>query len=174
MPRSSQNRTPPPPINPAELQRLALRYVERFATSRGRLEAYLRRKLRERGGAGDPAAVAEAMVARGYVDDAVYAEAKSSGLARRGYGRQRVVAALRHAGIDAEGVAGALERVDPVAAALAFARRRRIGPYAREAADPDTRRKQLAQMLRAGHPPDLARRIVALPVGVEPDPETFE
>lgn len=162
--------TPRPPIGQPELEKLALRYVERFATSRGRLEAYLRRKLRERGadGAVDPAAAADAMVARGYVDDAFYAEARTSGLARRGYGGQRVVAALRHAGIDEQGVAEAVARLDPLAAALAFARRRRIGPYAREQADRDLQQRQLAQMLRAGHAMAVARRVVALAPGEEP------
>lgn len=176
MPREPRRSTPPPPIDQAALERLALRYVERFATSRGRLEDYLRRKLRERGGEGevDPAAIAEAMVARGYVDDAAFAEAKTAGLARRGYGRQRVVAALRHARIDAAQVDEAVAGVDAAAAALAFARRRRIGPYAAESADPDMRRRQMAQMLRAGHPPDLARRIAAWPPGTEPSPEDLE
>jgi regulatory protein len=171
-----QRPAPRPPINQADLQRLALRYVEKFATSRGRLEAYLKRKLRERGADGetDPAAIADAMVARGYVDDAAYAEAKSAGLARRGYGRQRVVAALRHAGIDQAGVDEAAERIDPVAAALALARRRRIGPWAREAAGPDQQRRQMAQLVRAGHAPGLSRKIVALPPGEEPNPETLE
>lgn len=171
-------RTPAPPIGSADLERLALRYVERFATSSGRLEAYLRRKLRERG-AGEgldpdaPARVAAAMVARGYVDDAAFAGMRASGMARRGYGRSRVAAALRHDGIAAETLAETLVGHDAAEAALAFARRRRIGPFAAEPADPDRQRRQLATMLRAGHPPQLARRIVRLPPGEVPDPETL-
>ncbi|KTW08260.1 RecX family transcriptional regulator, partial [Sphingomonas sanguinis] len=37
------------------LERLALRYVERFATTEGKLVDYLTRKLRERGWAGEGA-----------------------------------------------------------------------------------------------------------------------
>ena len=37
------------PLDAAALDRLALRYVERFATTRGKLADYLRRKMRERG-----------------------------------------------------------------------------------------------------------------------------
>ena len=66
--------------------RLALRYVERFATTRGRLADYLSRKLRERGWTGeaapDPAAVAERMAGRGYVDDRGYAAMKGAALTR--------------------------------------------------------------------------------------------
>ena len=50
------------PLDAAALDRIALRYVERFATTRARLADYLRRKIRERGWDGepvDPAAIAE-------------------------------------------------------------------------------------------------------------------
>ncbi|HKR24262.1 MAG TPA: RecX family transcriptional regulator, partial [Allosphingosinicella sp.] len=55
------------------------------------------------------------------------------------------------------------------AAALRFAERRRIGPFA--AAEPDRagREKALAAMLRAGHPPALAKRLIAAPPGEIPD-----
>ena len=42
-------RRPLPPLNAADLERFALRYVERYATTRGRLAEYLKRKVRERG-----------------------------------------------------------------------------------------------------------------------------
>ena len=49
--------------------------------------------------------------------------------------------------------------------ALAFARRRRIGPFATVAADRAQREKQIAAMIRAGHSFTLARRIAL----AEPD-----
>lgn len=169
MARPLRDRAPPPPIDQAALERLALRYVERFATSRGRLTDYLARKLRERGaeGAVDPRAVAEAMAARGYVDDEAYADARARGLARRGLGERRVTQALRQAGIEAEAIVRATAESSPVEAALAFARRRRIGPYAREAADPKLREKQIAALIRAGHAFGLARKIASLEPGCE-------
>ncbi|MFT4057013.1 MAG: hypothetical protein QM681_21095, partial [Novosphingobium sp.] len=46
-------------------------------------------------------------------------------------------------------------------AALVLARRRRFGPFAVQAAeDAKVQDRQLAAMLRAGHPLDIARRIV--------------
>ena len=45
-------------------------------------------------------------------------------------------------------------------AALIMARRRRFGPFAVQPVDRPAREKHLAAMLRAGHPLDIARRIV--------------
>ncbi len=46
MPRPDRK---PSPLTATRLQDLALSYVARFATTRAKLEAYLVRKLRERG-----------------------------------------------------------------------------------------------------------------------------
>src|SRR4051794_17762494 len=93
-----------PPLNEGTLGELALRYVGRFATTRSKLRTYLHRKLRERGwdGAAEPDVdgVATRFAERGYVDDASYALAKSRSLTGRGYGKRRVVEALRIAGIE--------------------------------------------------------------------------
>ena len=60
-------------------------------------------------------------------------------------------------------------------AALTFARRRRVGPFGPEVADRALRDRQLAAMLRAGHPLDLSRRILAArdlsDLGLESDDE---
>lgn len=171
-------RRPISPLDRRKLDDLALRYVERFATTRGRLADYLRRKIRERGWDGppaDPDALAARMAELGYVDDRAYAEAKASALARRGLGARRVADALRHARVEPED-ADAL-RPDiaerSVDAALAFARRKRIGPFAAQSPDRDLLAKQLAAMARAGHPYDLSRRILDLEPGADVDPEAL-
>lgn len=168
MPRPQR---PRPPLEPSDLERFALRYVERYATTRAKLTDYLKRKIRERGWAGtvspDPAALAERMAELGYVDDRAFAEARAGAMGRRGLGARRVTQALRHAGIDSEdaqAVAPVIE-ADVRASAVAFARRRRIGPFARESADRPLREKQIAAMLRAGHRLDLARHIVGMAPG---------
>lgn len=157
----ARSRKPPTPLDAAALERLALRYVERFATSRGRLTAYLNRKLREYGASGevDSAAVAERMAARGYVDDVAYAEAKAGAMTRRGYGARRVTEALRHAAIDADEIAPIVEGLPAVQAALAYAKRRRIGPFASGLAERPERERQIAALVRAGHGYALSRRI---------------
>ena len=156
------------------MERLALRYVERFATTRGKLADYLRRKVRERGWEGapaDPAALAERMAALGYVDDLAFAQAKAAALGRRGLGARRVSGALMQARVADEERAAVAPQVAEraIEAALAFARRKRLGPWAVREVDRAGREKQLSAMLRAGHPLDLSRRILALPQGVEPD-----
>jgi regulatory protein len=157
-----------PPLDEAGLRDLALSYAARFASTGARLEAYLARKLQERGVAVDgegraaridiPALVAR-LVALGYVDDAAYARMRTRDLGARGYGARRVEQALRAAGVDetirsetAPGE-GASRR-----AAVLMARKRRLGPFgsAGEAgADPLLARKAhekaVAAMLRAGH-----------------------
>ena len=45
-------------------------------------------------------------------------------------------------------------------AALALARKRRFGPFGRDSVDRERRQKQIAAMLRAGHPLDSAREMV--------------
>src|SRR5688500_2515206 len=98
-----RERKPPRPLDPARLEELALSYVARFATSAGKLEAYLNRKLRERGWEGDGDPDASALIARfvaaGYVDDEAWARSKAGSLLRRGYGARRVSQALGAAGI---------------------------------------------------------------------------
>jgi regulatory protein len=158
----------PHPLNSAKLDELALSYVGRFATTRGKLEAYLARKLRERGWDDEaepqPAAIAARFVELGYIDDAAWARGRTDGLLRRGYGPRRVAQALGAAGIEPE----LRESVRPAEAqarqaALAFARRRRFGPFGSEDPDRERREKQLAAMVRAGHGFDAARAVVDAP-----------
>lgn len=165
MPRQTR---PLKPLNRSDLDRLALRYVERFATTRGKLSDYLRRKVRERGWAedepADTAAVAQRMADLGYVDDRLYAEAKAGAMGRRGLGARRIGEALRHAGLDQDDTADLAPMIadNSINSALAFARRKRIGPFAQEAADRPLQQKQLGAMLRAGHALDLSRVIVRM------------
>lgn len=169
-----RNRNVKPPLDAEALDQAALSYAGRYATTRAKLAAYLTRKLRERGwsGAGDPpvAALVERMAALGYVDDRAFASARAAALTRRGYGARRVGAALRGAGIGEEDAVDAREiaAASAWAAALRFAERRRIGPFAAAEADRPAREKALAAMLRAGHPMHLARILVAARPGEVP------
>lgn len=163
--RARRERRPPRPLDRERLNELALAYLARFATSAAKLEAYLRRKLRERGwdGEGEPpvAALVERCVAAGYVDDAAYARSKAGSLRRRGYGSRRIDQSLGAAGIAAElreEVRATL--AEERAAALTLARKRRLGPFGDRPVDRQGREKQLAVLLRAGHRLDIARQVV--------------
>ena len=158
-------RRPPVPLEAARLEELALAYVARFATTAAKLGQYLRRKLRERGWAGpiepDPEALVARFVAAGYIDDAGFARARAGGLRRRGYGERRVEQALRGAGVgEADREAARAGEAEARRAALVMARKRKFGPFGAARPDPARRQKQLAAMLRAGHPLDSARRLL--------------
>ena len=155
-------------------------YVGRFATTRAKLGAYLARKIRERGwggcGAADPAALANRLADQGFIDDAGFAESRARSLTARGYGTRRVAEALRDAGIaEADGAsARRYSEEEAVAAALRFAERRRIGPFAATAPDRHGREKAIAAMIRAGHPFDLARAIASLAPGSPIDRDALD
>jgi len=160
-------RRAPRPLDAKRLDEMAVAYVARFATSAAKLETYLARKLRERGweDEGDPplAAIVGRCVAAGYVDDAAFARAKSGAMLRRGYGMRRSGEALGAAGIAeplrrevrADTGAGAQRR-----AALAMAKKRRLGPFGPGELDRAAREKQIGALLRAGHTLDSARELV--------------
>ncbi len=166
-----------PPLTEAALRDLALHYAARFASTAARLEAYLARKIRERGLAADaegrviapdlPALVAR-LVALGYVDDDAYARTRARDLGSRGYGGRRVEESLRHAGVG-EGLRrqhAPGEAAGRRAAAL-MARKRRLGPFGAQLADGDplvrrkAHEKAVAALLRAGHRYEHARFILA-------------
>jgi regulatory protein len=172
--RPTQPRRPPPPIGAEKLAELALAYVARFATTRARLARYLSRKVKERGweGTAAPADVIAALVEKhadqGFVDDRRFAEARADSLSRRGFGLRRVRQTLWSDGITADDAEPVIEaRADSAwDTAIAFARRRRVGPFATAPiTDPKLRERQIAAFLRAGHGMALARRILALPPG---------
>jgi regulatory protein len=99
----------------------------------------------------------EAIVARfrevGLINDAAYAKSRARSLSRSGRSRRAIAAHLAAKGVDAETARQALPESaeTELAAAIAFARKRRIGPYAREApVDRAAKQKALASMARAG------------------------
>ena len=166
-PRSYERKEkrPPQPLDARRLNDLALHYVARFATSAAKLEDYLKRKLRERGWHGDEdpgvAALTEKLVAAGYVDDAAFAKARSGSLLRRGYGARRIAQTLQAAGIgETERAAARAGAAAQRKAALTMARKRRFGPYGTAELDRPAREKQIAALLRAGHPLESARLLV--------------
>ena len=169
----------PVPLDSRRLEELALRYVGRYATTRAKLIAYLGRKIRERGWQEQREPDLERIATRfsdlGYVDDAAYALAKSRALSSRGYGKRRLDDKLRLAGVREDDSAAARDHADDsaVAAALRFARRRKIGPFASGERDAKQREKAIAAMIRAGHAFALARTIADMPPGTEADEDNL-
>jgi len=149
----------PAEIGPALLDKWALGYLERFASSAENLRRVLRRRVRRRTSDNETvqraAAQIDELVARyresGLLDDAAYAAARARGRLARGEPLRRIAAGLASKGVDAEDRAAALDALretapDPdLAAACAFARRRRLGPYRRGPAD---RNRELGSFAR--------------------------
>lgn len=171
--RTTQKK-PAPPLDNRRLRDLALHYAGRYATTRAKLSSYLQRKIRDRGWKeGEPFADLAEMVNQfaelGYVNDAAFADSKARSFVRRGYGARRLEQELHAAGIEDGDAVGARAQTAACAhaSAEAFARRKRIGPFAAETADPGIKQKQLAAFMRAGHSFDLARRFVQAAPGDE-------
>ena len=100
----------------------------------------------------------------GLLDDAAYAAARVQSLHRRGESATKIRARLAAKGVENAVAAEAVlalrgEIPDPdLAAACAFARRRRLGPYRRSAADP---KRELGVFARAGFGRQVAERVLA-------------
>ena len=174
---AARHRRPRPPLDQARLEELALSYIGRFATTRSKLRLYLNRKLRERGWEGgqspDVEGLAERYARAGLIDDSAFALAKAQSFARRGYGHRRLSANLAAAGVEEDDrvEANAHAEREAAAAALRFAERKRIGPFATEwNEDRKAREKAVAAMVRAGHSLNLALAIVKLAPGEYLDP----
>jgi regulatory protein len=166
------DKKPPPPLNDERLRGLALHYVGKYATTQSKLTTYLARKIRERGWSNKRPPDIDALVRQfaelGYINDAQFAESRSRAFVRRGYGERRLNEDLRASGIVESDAIPAKQHMaeSTFAAAENFARRKRLGPFASEAATPEKRQKQLHAFLRAGHGFEIAKRFVNAEPGV--------
>jgi regulatory protein len=176
--RGKMTETEGRPIDPAVLEKWALGYLERFASSAENLRRVLRRRVRRRIRGDDETVriadgLIDALVIRyresGLIDDAAYAAGRARTRLARGQSLRRIVAGLMAKGVGADDRAAALQALretaaDPdLAAACAFARRRRLGPFRRAPAD---RARELAAFARAGFARREAEAVLACP-----DPE---
>jgi regulatory protein len=158
-------------IDGALIERWALAYLGRFASSAENLRRVLLRRVRrrlpgEREAVAHAAALIDALVARyrqsGLVDDAAYAAGRARSRLRRGQSLRTIRAGLATKGVGAEDAAAAIaalqEDGDPdLAAAGAFARRRRLGPFRR---DPGDRNRELGVFARAGFTRAVAEAVL--------------
>jgi regulatory protein len=174
------SKTPlPKPITEETLENAALHYLERFSASAESLRRVLMRRVwRVAAALGEEpergAALVDALIARyllsGLLDDRRYAEAKSRSLLRRGAPLSSIRQSLGQKGVEGGVVQAVLDELDEecqdqgidadLSAALAYARRRRLGPYRPPEKRPSHRDRDLASMGRAGFSWDLARRVI--------------
>ena len=172
---SQNKRRGPRKATPKYLRNSALYYLERYAASSGHLRRLLQVKVTRSARAHDTdpaegAAAIEALIAdllgMGLLDDARYAQERARILHRRGASMRAIRAGLRAKEIEADDIETALaalreEAAEPeLASALAYARRRHLGPYRKDDARQDFREKDLAALGRRGFGYDLARRVI--------------
>jgi regulatory protein len=157
-------------IGPELLERWALGYLGRYASSAENLRRVLIRRARRYSpeAALQARAQIDAIVIRyresGLLDDSTYAAARVESLHRRGDSLRAIRARLAAKGVPAAVAADAISGLrdkapDPdLAAACVFARRRRLGPFRRGMADPQ---RELAVFARAGFSRRIAVAVLA-------------
>jgi len=167
----------PRKLKPADLKDAALHYLGRYAASSARVRQVLVRRIQRSAKvhAFEPEPllaeldrVIATLTGVGLLNDAAFAEAKARSLNRRGGSKRQIAAKLAGAGVARETATEALSQLNAEmpdaesAAALAFAKRRRLGVF-RTPQDqtPERRRKDLMAMARAGFAFDLAKRALA-------------
>ena len=164
-------------LAPADIKDAALHYLGRYAASTARLRLVLTRRIKRSAKANDldPEPLLQelerviAMLLRtGLLNDASFAEGRARSLNRRGGSRRQIAAKLSAAGVPQATTAQALAGLEDelpdaeFAAAIAYAKRRRLGAFrAKLDGSPERRRKDLMAMARAGFALDLARRALA-------------
>lgn len=157
------------------LENAALYHLDRYATSRAHLARLLmmrvERSARAHGtdreeGAKHIDALLDKLTRNGLLDDRSYAETRTRSLHRRGTSARGIRADLAAKGVAADLIESALaglrdDTADPeVAAAIVYARKRRLGPYRNEEQRREKRERDMAALGRKGFSYDLVRRII--------------
>ncbi|MGM0559874.1 MAG: regulatory protein RecX, partial [Pseudomonadota bacterium] len=102
----------------------------------------------------------------GFLDDAAYARGLARSLHRRGKSARAIEGKLREKGVEAAQIETALRELEEdkpnseFRAAVAFARRRRLGPFRETQARAERRTRDLAALGRQGFSYALARRVI--------------
>lgn len=164
----------PRKATPERLNRAALHYLERYASSAENLRRVLMRRVHRSAmiHGTDPdegRAAVDEIIARyqsaGLLDDAAYAEMRVRSLHRRGASRRLITAKLLEKGVGPEDIDHALARLDTdsrtpdLDAACNYARRRRLGPW-RVSNRADNRNRDLAALGRQGFSMDIALKVI--------------
>lgn len=170
-----RRRRGPKKVSKSYLENAALHYLSRFATSAENLRRVLMRKVdrsaRHHGTeVAEGTAWVEDLIQRyersGLLNDAAYAEARAGDMLRRGTPTKGIRFKLMQKGVGPDDIDAAVETLaedtpaPDLSAAIALARRRRLGPYRPPEAREERREKDLAALARAGFDYDTARRVI--------------
>lgn len=167
-------RKKPRKVSPRYLENAALHYLKRYSATVGQLKRVLGRRvdrsLRAHGGDRAEAlgwvdALAEKLIRNGFVNDQAYAEQKAHSLRASGRSTRVIAQKLRMKGVAPEVVeqklAEATAEVSDDAAARIWARKKRLGPFRRDAQTrQENRQRDLAALARAGFSFATAKKII--------------
>lgn len=173
--KSQRKRRGPKKVTPQYLERVALWYLDRWASSSANLERVLLRRVQAsaRVHGSDPdegRREIKRLVARlqeaGVLNDRLVAESKARSQFRKGQSLKAIATKLRQQGLGEEDVAAAIAGLEEASAApnleaaASFARRRRLGPYRPPRERGERRERDLAALARRGFSYDTARRVI--------------
>ena len=169
------------PITAKYLENAATFYLERYPSTAEGLRRVLNRRVRKAEMADAPIidnvkqtidAIVAKFVDSGVIDDKAFAQTKARSLHRRGTSTRQTRQRLKLAGIDDDTLDQAMAGLDQELdtdprqrewqAAVALARRRRLGPF-RQKDRKDNRNRDLAAMARGGFEYDLAKKVIDAP-----------
>jgi regulatory protein len=176
MPEGGNSRPPKPvgprPVTAIYLRNAALHYVSQRSASVEMVRQILGRRAKRRlmvrcleptTQALIEAAIAE-LVDLGLVDDVRFAGSRAAMLAGKGFSRSRIAQGLRAKGLDKEAIAQAVAAdIDELAQARRFIARKRLGGLRRGGMSPESRRKDLASLARAGFAYSVASQALDTP-----------
>ena len=166
------------PITAQYLQNAATFYLERYPSTAEGLRRVLNRRVRKAEMAEAPIidnvkqaieAIVAKFVAAGMIDDQAFAQTKARALHRRGSSGRLTRQRLKLAGVDDDTLDKAMAGLDQELdtdprlrewqAAVALARRRRLGPF-RQKEREEHRNRDLAAMARGGFEYALAKKVI--------------
>jgi len=167
------------PITAKYLENAARFYLERYPATADGLRRVLARRVLRAARTNAPVmdnveqaidAIVARFVASGVIDDAAFAQTKARALHRRGVSTRMTHQKLRLAGVGRETLDKAMASLDEELAtdpesrerraAIALARRRRLGPFRASEQRKQHRLRDLAAMARAGFGGDVARKVI--------------
>jgi len=173
----SQDKKIPRPLTRASLRNRALRYLDRFATSRENLRQVLMRHVQKsnyyhetsiQDGIDWIEELLNKLEEANFINDVRYAEGRAGSLHRKGTSLRVIRMKLMEKGVSEDDINQALSTLKEETespnlerdAAIALARRRRMGPWRLPEKREAFKEKDLAAMARAGFSFDLARDVI--------------
>ena len=177
--RPKRKRRPTPPLSTKWLHRQAVTYIERYQGSEKRIRQILWKRVRRaQSFHGGEDAEASSMIheviaqlrAEGRIHDTRFATDWAISLQNRGSSSRMIRSKLQQKGLGQQAIEEALHVLSQSGeaweeeAAMAYARRRRLGPFRVPYDDSwERRQKDLASMARAGFGFGLAKKILSTP-----------